>query len=213
MAGDGLSATLANNWLGMLGGTAFTAPAATWVQLHTADPGAAGTSNLSSVTTREQATWGSPSGGAISESNTPTWPAWAGTNGEIVTDITLWTASSGGTFLLSSPLAGAAFNFTCPTASPGVFTAPGSAMSNGTAVVLTAIAGSSLPGGFTGDTIYFVVSASGATFQLSATSGGSAINASSAGAGIVQASGAKTMNTGDTLQLSTLSVTFTPIAA
>ena len=213
MAGDGLSATLADDWLGMLGGTAFSAPSATYVQLHTGDPGSAGTSNVSSVTTREAVTWGTPSAGSIAESNTPTWSSWAGTNGEIVTDITVWTASSGGTFLLSAPLAGSAYDLTCPTASPGVFTAPGSSFVNGTQVVLTPIAGSGMPGGFTADTIYYVVSASGATFELAATSGGTAINASSAGAGIVQADGAKTMDTGDSLELTSLSVSMTPIAS
>lgn len=213
MAADGLSATLADDWLGMLGGTAFTAPSATYVQLHTGDPGSAGASNVSSVTTREAVTWGAPSAGSISENNTPTWSSWAGTNGEVVTDISVWNASSAGTFLFSAPLAGTAYEFTCTDASPGVFTAPGSSYANGTQVVLTPIAGVALPTGFTGDTIYFVVSASGDTFELAATSGGTAINSTAVGAGIVQASGAKTMDTGDTLEVTSLSVTLTPIAA
>ena len=37
----GLStANLANKWLDMMGGTAFTAPATVYVKLHTGDPGA-----------------------------------------------------------------------------------------------------------------------------------------------------------------------------
>jgi hypothetical protein len=213
MAGDGLSAYLADKWLAMLAGTAYTAPAATYVQLHTGDPGASGTSNVSSVTTREAVTWGTSSAGSVAESNTPTWSTWAGTNGEIVTDISVWDASTSGNFLFSASLAGTAYEFTCPTASPGVFTAPGSAYSNGTEVVLTPIAGLALPTGFTGDALYFIVSASGATFELSLTSGGSAVNATGAGGGLVQASGAKTMDTGDTLEITSLSVTFTPVAA
>jgi hypothetical protein len=44
---DGLSATgLANRWLNMLGGTAFPAPSALYVQLHTGSPGAIGTANV-----------------------------------------------------------------------------------------------------------------------------------------------------------------------
>jgi hypothetical protein len=39
----GLAATtLANKWLDMLSGTAFTAPVGAFIKLHTADPGAAG---------------------------------------------------------------------------------------------------------------------------------------------------------------------------
>ncbi len=70
----------------------------TYVGLHTGDPGSAGTSNVSSVTTRESITWGSPSSGSVSASNTPTWSSWAGTNGEVVTDTSYWNASTSGTF-------------------------------------------------------------------------------------------------------------------
>ena len=102
---DGLSAAnLANKWLGMLAGSAFTAPAATYAQLHTGGPGAAGTSNVSSTTARQAVTWGAASAGSISESNTPTWSSWAGTNGEVVTDISVWDASSTGNFLFSAQL-------------------------------------------------------------------------------------------------------------
>jgi hypothetical protein len=84
---------------------------------------------------------------------------------------------------------GAQFNVSCPTASPGVFT--GAYLPNGTAIVLSAQINpatnqaqttAAAPGGFTYGTTYYVVSANqpNGTFQLSATSGGSAINASSA---------------------------------
>ena len=84
--------------------------------------------------------------------------------------------------------AGTQYAFTATAASPCVFTAPGSSYSNGNTVVLFPGAGGTLPTGpgFTAGTIYYVVSASGATFELSATSGGSAINASAVGSGIVQ---------------------------
>jgi hypothetical protein len=77
--------------------------------------------------------------------------------------------------------------FTATLASPAVFTAPGSALANGTPVVLSASGtpGDSIPGGFTAGTTYYVVSASGTSFELSATSGGSAVNSSSAGSGVV----------------------------
>jgi hypothetical protein len=62
-----------------------------------------------------------------------------------------------------------------------VFTVPGSAPANGT---VQALAGS-VPTGFTAGTVYYVVSSSGSTFELSATSGGSAINSTSTGSGTV----------------------------
>src|SRR3954471_15084814 len=95
---------LANAWLNMLAGTAFTAPAARAVKLHTGDPGSAATSNVSSVTTRPTVTWSAASAGAKAMSNTPSWATWAGTNGEVVTHISLWDSTTAGNFLLSAAL-------------------------------------------------------------------------------------------------------------
>lgn len=96
---DGPSAYTADAWLNWLAGSATTAPAGLYVQLHTGDPGAAGTANISSVTTRESMTLAAASGGAVSASNTPQWTSWAGTNGETQSAISLWSASTSGTFL------------------------------------------------------------------------------------------------------------------
>lgn len=98
------SANLANKWLDMLGGTAFTAPSTTAVKLHTGDPGSAGTANASSVTTRPTVSWNAASAGSKSMSNTPAWTSWAGTNGEVVSHISVWDASSAGNFLFSAAL-------------------------------------------------------------------------------------------------------------
>src|SRR5258707_3394698 len=100
---SGLAATtLANKWLDMLGGTLFSAPASTFVQLHTGEPGAAGTSNVSEVTTRPGITWAAASAGAKAIAATfPAWSNWAGTNGEVVTNISVWDASTSGNFLFS----------------------------------------------------------------------------------------------------------------
>jgi hypothetical protein len=81
---------------------------------------------------------------------------------------------------------GTSFAFTATSASPAVFTASGSSYTAGTGVVLS---GSSLPGGFTAGTQYFVVSPSGTSFELAATPGGTAINSSSAGSGTVTGPG------------------------
>lgn len=76
----------------------------------------------------------------------------------------------------------AAQSFTATHASPAVFTVPGSAYANGVPVALS---GSSLPGGFSASTVYWVVSSSGSTFELSASHGGSAINSTTTGSGTV----------------------------
>jgi hypothetical protein len=78
---------------------------------------------------------------------------------------------------------GALFSFTATSASPAVFTASGSSLTNGTVVALAP--GSSLPGGFRSNTTYYVVDASGDTFSLAATEGGSALASTSSGSGTV----------------------------
>jgi hypothetical protein len=87
-----VTATVADGWLSTLTGEAL------YVQLHTGDPGAAGTTDVSSVTTRQAITWGSASGGSVTASAVGEWTDWAGTNGEVVTYISLWSGASGGTF-------------------------------------------------------------------------------------------------------------------
>jgi hypothetical protein len=63
---DGIASAMCNTLLTTL----TTSPACTYVQLHTGDPGSAGTSNVSSVTTREAQTWGSASAGAVAATAT-----------------------------------------------------------------------------------------------------------------------------------------------
>lgn len=80
-----------------------------WTQLHKGAPGAAGTSNVSSVTTRKATTWAAASGSAVAANGTlPSWPSWAGTNGESQTAISGWDASTAGNFqaavTLSAPV-------------------------------------------------------------------------------------------------------------
>jgi hypothetical protein len=104
---DGLSASNVNATL------AEIVASASFVQLHTADPGAAGTTAVSSVTTRQSVTWGSASGGTITASNTPEWTNWAGSN-DTITDISFWSLGPAGTGVfefsvqLSSPVTMAA---------------------------------------------------------------------------------------------------------
>jgi hypothetical protein len=77
----------------------------TFIQLHTGDPGAVGTTAVSSVTTRPSASYNAASGASKGLSASPQWTSWAGTNGEVVTHISFWTASTAGTFKGSCILA------------------------------------------------------------------------------------------------------------
>lgn len=68
----------------------------TWLKLHVGAPGAAGTSNAATETTRKQVTWGAASGGAATSTGQLQWTNVAGS--EDYTHATFWTASSAGTF-------------------------------------------------------------------------------------------------------------------
>lgn len=93
----GLAASVINGWLD---GTFST----TWVKLHTADPGASGaTAAAAGDTTRKQATMASASAG--SKAMTGTAGPWTnGGTSETLSHISLWTASSAGTFNGSAAL-------------------------------------------------------------------------------------------------------------
>lgn len=94
----GLAAGVVNSFLDSTFGT-------TWVRLHTADPGAAGTTagSAGTGTTRMQATMAAASGG--SKAMTGTAGPWTnGGTSETLSHISLWTASTAGTFNGSAAL-------------------------------------------------------------------------------------------------------------
>lgn len=100
----GLStANLANRILDHLtGGSAWSQPAGLYVQLHTGDPGAAGTANAASTSTRSAATFAAAVTGAIALNGT--LPSWSMAASETISHISVWDASSAGNFLWSAEL-------------------------------------------------------------------------------------------------------------
>jgi hypothetical protein len=97
----GLSTTHANNLLNVYRGTAFTG-ITLYCKLHTADPGAAGTTGASGVTTRNACTFSAASGGSLSLSSSPT--AYTMTGTETLTHISLWDDPTAGNFIRSVAL-------------------------------------------------------------------------------------------------------------
>lgn len=104
----GLSATIANDFLEWLCNASATSAAPTniWIQLHTADPGSAGTTAVAGNATRKDltASMGTAASGLISNNAAITW-----TTGEVDTseDYTHWSlfdASTAGTFLCSGTM-------------------------------------------------------------------------------------------------------------
>lgn len=83
----------ANAMLGALAGTVY-------VQLHTGDPGASGTANVSGTTTRPAMTLAAAAGGSRSASTQPSWSSWA-SGAETISHLSLWSAASAGNFIAS----------------------------------------------------------------------------------------------------------------
>lgn len=96
----GLATATANSLLNTLRGTSYSV-AAVYVKLHIGDPGAAGTSNPSAVTTRNQLTWAAASGASIALSSLA---AYSMTATETISHISIWDASSAGNFVASGAL-------------------------------------------------------------------------------------------------------------
>ena len=95
----GLASGIVNGWLD---GTFATATC--WTKLHTADPGAAGaTAAAAGDTTRKQNTMASASGG--SKAQTGTAGPWTNVSTtETISHISIWSASTSGTFQGSAAL-------------------------------------------------------------------------------------------------------------
>lgn len=96
------TANVANIVLDWLRGVAPATVPGLWVKLHIGDPGAAGTTNPSVVTTRVQATMNVASGGSITLSAVS--GSWSMTASESITHISVHDAVTGGNFRWSAVL-------------------------------------------------------------------------------------------------------------
>lgn len=88
---------MAEGWLPAGAGTALDALVAAypWMKLHIGAPGAAGTSNPATETTRKQLTWNATGvDGIVENSNAVSWTGIAGS--EDATHCTLWTLAAAG---------------------------------------------------------------------------------------------------------------------
>jgi len=99
----GLAAAVANDFLEWIfnASAVGTTPTNIWIQLHTADPGAAGTNAVAGNATRKDLTaaMGTASGGAITNTSAITWTTGEVDTAEDYTHISFWDASTSGTFI------------------------------------------------------------------------------------------------------------------
>lgn len=95
----------ANKWIDIFrgggNGVTFTAPATIYGQLHTADPGASGTTAVANSSTRQLFTFNAAASGV---STLATAAPFTGTATETITHISFWSASTTGTFYWSCAL-------------------------------------------------------------------------------------------------------------
>jgi hypothetical protein len=101
---------MAEGWSATSGNAALTTLTAAypWIQLHIGAPGAAGTSNGATETTRKQVTsWATASAGSQASSAALTWTSIAGS--QDATNFTAWTASTAGTFGYSGAITANAY--------------------------------------------------------------------------------------------------------
>jgi hypothetical protein len=103
----GISSYLANAWLDALGNNSSFAVTTVYVKLHVGDPGANGTSNAATETTRKAASFAAASTGSIASDAAITWTNIAGS--QDATHFTAWDNETAGNFLFSGTITANAY--------------------------------------------------------------------------------------------------------
>jgi hypothetical protein len=103
----GVSSYLANQWLDALGNNDTFAVANVYVKLHVGDPGANGTSNAATETTRKEASFAAASSGSLASDAALTWTNIAGS--QDATHFTAWDNLTAGNFLFSGTITANAY--------------------------------------------------------------------------------------------------------
>jgi len=103
----GLSSYLGNKFLDAVANATSYSAANVYVKLHTGEPGANGTANAATETTRKEATFSSASAGAIASDADITWTNIAGS--QDATHFSAWDNLTAGNFLFSGTITGNAY--------------------------------------------------------------------------------------------------------
>lgn len=160
-----------------------------FVGIHTlTDPGTATTANAGEATggspayARQAVVWGAAASGLKSNTGALTFDVPAGTYAYF----TYWTAATGNTtqYRGYAPFGGATKGFgevNAAGVTGDIIYSGGHGLANGDRVMVFNVFAESLPTGLTEGTIYFVVGATTDSFQVSTTSGGSAVDITAVG--------------------------------
>lgn len=98
----GIGEYLGNAWLNALGNNTSFAVAQVYVKLHVGEPGAAGTANPATETTRKAVSFGVASAGVLTSDDAVTWTNIAGS--EDANHFTAWDSLTTGNFLFSGTI-------------------------------------------------------------------------------------------------------------
>lgn len=135
---------------------------------------------------RKTATWAAASGRSKATSASMVFDVPSGTT---VRWVGFWDALTTGDFKGMTPNGGGIpedFAVNAAGVTSNTLDAPSHGFSNGNSVVVWSVPGVSLPTGLSEGTVYWVITAATDTLQLSATSGGSAIDITAVGSGFLQ---------------------------
>ena len=103
----GISSYLANEWLDAVGNNGSFAVGTAYIKLHTGDPGAAGTSNAATETTRKAASFAAASSGSMASDADITWTNIAGS--QDASHFSSWDDVAAGNFLFSGTITANAY--------------------------------------------------------------------------------------------------------
>ena len=103
----GISSYLADELLDAVGNASSFSVGTVYIKLHIGDPGANGTSNPATETTRKSASFGAASAGTLTSNADITWTNIAGS--QDATFFTAWDSLTTGNFLFSGSITGNAY--------------------------------------------------------------------------------------------------------
>lgn len=178
-----------------------------WASLHTAYSTSGANEAFGSGYTRQTVQWAFASGETQNMSNAPSFTVPTST----IAYVGYWDNNTvaTGVFQGMTPLGGASgYAFAAPSATSTLL-APGSSYSANQTVVAFPNGGAVLPTPLTAGTIYYAITVSGDSFQMSTSASGTAITLTADGAGIVTAITAEAFATTGTYQLNSASWTLT----
>lgn len=149
--------------------------------------------------------------GSITNTVVAVFPAASSNYSADVLGFGVYNASTAGTLLRKAYLTSGSYRTFTMVASTDIATSPGHTFVNTDKVVVLTQSGTAIPTGLTQGTVYFIVGVSGNTFQLSATSGGAAINTTADGGGKIVKVVPLTVVSGQTVSFGVSTLVFTEV--